>query len=350
MQLVEQVRLAELSSDEYIDTDFYTGVTQRLIRKDFVLQLKMDIKTNPIAPLEAQEQAEWLNIVVAKRKKKADEEAEKRRIQAELDAFERAQDKKYGETDKILFDENDGEERSIEERFIFPFQQRRAHFSRRIAFLEKELKDLAEEKSDIDSNRSRLTKYMQDQQIRQIELRMERDRVAAFEGDLVTSSVLHGALMQYDQTDFLEKVTDFLDDTSRNIASSKFSVIKDATRRKEIKNELAATEERLKERQAAFMDFTKLFEKSVKTAELLRRLQGGQGIMNAGGSIASLGSSDHIIGGMGSPSGKGKSSKRPMVTHEEYLALVAWGLDSWTSYIQAKRHFNRSVARCIDVQ
>ena len=86
---------------------------------------------------------------------------------------------------------------------------------------------------------------MQDQQIRQIELRMERDRVAAFEGTLVTSSVLHGALMQYDQIDFLEKVTDFLDETSRNIASSKFSVIKDATRRKEIKNELAATEGRL---------------------------------------------------------------------------------------------------------
>ena len=137
MQLVEQVRLAELSDDEYIDTDFYTGVTQRLIRKDFILQLKMDTRTNDIAPLEEQEQAEWLDIVVAKRKKKADEEAEKRRIQAELDAFERAQDKKYGETDKILFDENDGEERSIEERFIFPFQQRRAHFSRRITFLEK---------------------------------------------------------------------------------------------------------------------------------------------------------------------------------------------------------------------
>ena len=146
------------------------------MRKDFIFQLKMDIRTNPIAPLEeqvggyystnslithlptslcksfmvynsnhrivlfirlTQEQAEWLDMVVTKRKKKADEEAEKRRIQAELDAFERAQDKKYGETDRILFDENDGEERSLEERFIFPFQQRRAHFSRRIAFLEK---------------------------------------------------------------------------------------------------------------------------------------------------------------------------------------------------------------------
>ena len=63
--------------------------------------------------------------------------------------------------------------------------------------------------------------------------------------------MLHGAMMQYDQSDFLEKVTDFLDETSRNIASSKFSVIKDATRRKEIKNELAATEDRLKERQVS---------------------------------------------------------------------------------------------------
>ena len=39
---------------------------------------------------------------------------------------------------------------------------------------------------------------------------MERDRVAAFDGELVTSSVLHGALMQYDKEDFLGKVTDSL--------------------------------------------------------------------------------------------------------------------------------------------
>ena len=95
------------------------------------------------------------------------------------------------------------------------------------------------------------------------------------------------------------------------------------------------------------MDFTKLFEKSVKTAELLRRLQGGQGIMNIGGSIYSLDSGDYV-GGKGSPSGKAKSSKRPMVTHEEYLALVAWGLESWMSYLQATRHFHRSVGSCIN--
>ena len=69
-------------------------------------------------------------------------------------------------------------------------------------------------------------------------------------------------------------------------------------------------------------------------------------------SISSHGSSDHLgglgLGLGGSPSGKARSSKRPVVTHEEYLALVAWGVDSWMSYIQAKRHFDRSLDNYFD--
>ena len=134
-------------------------------------------------------------------------------------------------------------------------------------------------------------------------------------------------------------MTDSLDETSTNIASSKFAVIKDATRRKEIKGEVAATQARLQERRAAFMDFSKVFEKSVKAAEMVRSMQGGQGVMRPGGSVFSDVSEETPGGGPGRPSGK----SRPMVSQVEYAAVMAWSLDLWRDFVAAKRHFDRSL-------
>ena len=159
-------------------------------------------------------------------------ETEIARQQFEVDALERQQVEKYSATDTLQL--QDGLV-AAEHSQRFPFQQRRAHFKARVKRLEKELTDLKNERQDIDKNRGRLTMVMQTTQIVYTNLLIENDRVTRFNGDLVTSSAINGAAMQYQKADLAIIISNALDKATDDIANAKYTVITDEKRKLEIK-------------------------------------------------------------------------------------------------------------------
>ena len=159
-------------------------------------------------------------------------ETEKARVQFEIDALERLQVEKFSATDNLQQQNNN---ETTENNQRFPFLQRRAHFKARVKRLEKELIDLKNERQDIDKNRGRLTMIMQTTQIVYTNLLIENDRVTRFNGDLVTSSAINGAAMQYQKADLAIIISNALDKATDDIANAKYTVITDEKRKLEIK-------------------------------------------------------------------------------------------------------------------
>ena len=96
-------------------------------------------------------------------------------------------------------------------------------------------RDLKNERQDIDKNRGRLTMVMQTTQIIYTNLLIENDRVTRFNGDLVTSSAINGAAMQYQKADLAIIISNALDKATDDIANAKYTVITDEKRKLEIK-------------------------------------------------------------------------------------------------------------------
>lgn len=148
-----------------------------------------------------------------------------------MDALERQQVEKYAATD--LINQSDGAAAEHNQRF--PFQQRRAHFKARVKRLEQEILDLKNERQEIDMNRGKLTLVMQLRQTISTDLRIEKDRVTRFTGDLVTSSAINGTNMQYQKQDFFRIITAALNSAVEDIANAKYRVIADEKRKTGIK-------------------------------------------------------------------------------------------------------------------
>ena len=177
-----------------------------------------------------------------------------------------------GDNDDDDNDENASPE-DVLHKFIFPYRSRRAHFKSKIQLLEKTIKDLKNEKHEIDAERSRLTEVMKRESKRKIELDMEKDRIKNFNGESITSSVLHGSSMRYEIGEFITNLEEVFSKTLNIIASSKFKVMAGENRKAEIKIKLYEAEELLKDRTGAFIDFTKQHERAAKAHD---RMQGGE--------------------------------------------------------------------------
>ena len=76
---------------------------------------------------------------------------------------------------------------------------------------------------------------MQTTQIVYTNLLIENDRVTRFNGDLVTSSAINGAAMQYQKADLAIIISNALDKATDDIANAKYTVITDEKRKLEIK-------------------------------------------------------------------------------------------------------------------
>lgn len=158
--------------------------------------ISAELRTTPDDAEESKEEAEWLEIVESKKRRK---DAAVAAQSAQAEAVRR-------------MESEEGHKRRQEKRKnIFTHLQRRAHFKIRIRELEEKKLRLTKESYFIDANRSELSMLMRKLQLRLVLLNQERDRIRGFKGTMVNSSVLHGAEMKYEINAFkldLDKARD----------------------------------------------------------------------------------------------------------------------------------------------
>ena len=237
----EKLKEVANSKAEFIDTDFYNGIQQRLKRLEFLRQLNVELKTLSPDPLEVQEEKEWAAVKELKRRREREEEdaARQRRIKAGLEQ-----------------DDNDEEDTQWSKNALeFTNRQRLQHYKDKIQSTAAEISELVTEKYRVDSNRGKLTLFMKAAQKHQMKLRLERDRVKNYQGALVSSDILIGAPMQYQTKDLLGKIDHAFAECTQSISDSKYKVISGENRKADIKVRLAKLEDQLKERQAALVNF-----------------------------------------------------------------------------------------------
>ena len=239
------------SREQFIDTDFFTGVMQRLLRVDLLRALEEELKTSKPDELEQREAIELAAI-------REFEAQEKQKAQQEKD-----EDGQRGDNEDVL-------DMTTAEVSMFTNRQRRQHFKRRIESLEKKLVDLKSERFTIDTERSRLTTFMKARQEKQVGFQMERDRCKNVKGSLVTSAILMGAPNQYHLVDFLRKLEVAVDDCKSDIAEAKLIVMKNEVRKAKVKQDIESSEVALKERRALFLQFDHEHNKKLKAITGLR--------------------------------------------------------------------------------
>lgn len=105
---------------------------------------------------------------------------------------------------------------------------------------------------------------------RQMELKLEIERLKNYHGSAITSSVLSGTNMQYKVTDYRAKVEKAFDEVLREVTKLKFGIIEGENRRHDIKMELEHTENQRKERMATFLEFDLKYQKTLKAIDNLK--------------------------------------------------------------------------------
>lgn len=235
------------------------------MRVDFIKTLQQELSILPIDELETQEANEWAAIVLEKERKTRMEEekaAEKKRQEDEIH--------------RELFHDEDNETQDVIingqviHNFEFNFHQRKEHYRRKIHKVEAMIVSLKEERSFIDKERTRLTNLVKAKQKRQLALKLERDRMKDYTGDMITSDVIHGADMQYTAADFFIRIAQALDVVLEEISQSKFKIMSGEKRKQAIKQELLSCEELLKDRRAAFHNFNAKHTQATKALERLK--------------------------------------------------------------------------------
>jgi WD40 repeat protein len=285
MELQRQLHIAsKITDQEFIDTDFFSGIQQRVPLSDFIADCKKYLLQTDPTDEEADEARIWGGIL---EKIETD-----RRIRAELD--EMAEKIKRGELAEEVGREEEDESESedsedegviakkkdiaLKKSFIFTNAQRRRHYEKKMRRTENLIEELTKEKHTLDMNRSRLAIHMQTTQTRQMMLKVERDRLSNYNSEYVASSVIHGYEVQYLLEDFLDAVEIEYDKCQTEISTTKLKVMNGEKRKADIKVRLEELAELLKERRAAYLQFETRCKSTFKS---LARLQGLSGIADS---------------------------------------------------------------------
>lgn len=273
-QILEKIATTEVLKDEFIDTDFETGVLQRLDRKMFLRRLHKRLQLVAPDPEEEEERRIWAEIKAEKARREreeamegmlppdlSDSEEDEKTLDGPSKEARRLARTKRG---KALFIDPD--------RFIFLPKIREKHYKHKIMKLERQIVDLKKELVFVDSERSRLTVLMQATQKKQMLLQLEKDRLKNFTGNSITSSVLHGTNMRYDVVTFTKDVQDAWEGCLGTIAESKRNLIAGESKKKVVRQQLEDKTNLLQTQMAAFSLFTR---EQGKAKKLIDRIKGG---------------------------------------------------------------------------
>lgn len=326
-QLKRELDFAMASTSATIDTDFFTGIKQRLNRVNHIRRVKEELDVTEVDELEENEINEWITIKETKAlKKKLEEEALKKAKEIEMmqrfkamedmmeDAMEDAEeedDHSVGTVDleeveeeipiseetalaskdanirinskgmkvmvvkKFVKKKGKKKKKSTQETqkslaaqrlqgFGFTFAERRKHFQKKLLSFDKIADKLQQEKMLIDKNRVENTSVMRRKEKQLFSYQLEKERLKNYHGKSITSSVLTGADMQYRTSDYIDKLNTAYENVIQEIANLKYLIISNENRRQIINQELIKNEEAKKERLAKYHEFESHYTKTMK--------------------------------------------------------------------------------------
>lgn len=160
------------------------------------------------------------------------------------------------------------------QKYMFTFRQRRQHFKRKLEMLDQTIKELTEEKYNIDKNRTILTLGMREMEGKHMVFKLEIERLKQYRGENITSSILHGSNMQYKTADYKRRINNAYEECIRDITNAKFCMIEGEDRRHQIRELLEKKEEEKKERQAKFLEFDLAFQRKAKLMHRIGAVSG----------------------------------------------------------------------------
>jgi WD40 repeat protein len=237
------------------------NTTQRLKRVELIKKLKSEFAQITVDPDESEEQRIWDELY-------AQELAEKA-------AQKKAQEDEAAELKRLLDEENKIEQLEDKEAFIFPFHIRKKHFKRKLTRLENEIKETEAERQGIDAERIRLTLFLKEQQAHLMDLIVEKQRVKDFQAPVISSSVLHGTVMNYYLADFRKALIKAFDKCQAEMTEAKSKIISGEKKKVLVLARLEQLKDILKDRRAAFNLFTLDHENAMKALNGLKGMAGG---------------------------------------------------------------------------
>eukprot|EP01034_Spumella_vulgaris_P028585 gene28585-35468_t len=210
-QLSREMAVATASSEMFVDSSFFNGVKQRLLRVDYMRKVQEELSVTVQDPLELDEAKEWAAILEAQQVK-VKHKAEMERLANEATVID---------NDSIEYND-DGTMVETKHNYEFTFRQRRMHYKRKIQALEVLLTDLYQERVQIDKNRLIYTMEMKGKEKRLMAYKLEYERLKHYTGNTVTSSVLTGSNMQYKIADYRLKIDAAFDIVINEISGIKY--------------------------------------------------------------------------------------------------------------------------------
>jgi WD40 repeat protein len=261
--LLREIENAESLDTRFIDTDFLTGVAQRLLKTEYLKKLYKELKTVVPYDLEVEEAKEWFTIQDSRREKvqKAKEIAE------EMERIRQGRFKDSDSEEEGPDGQKKPKKKKKKNRFEFTAPQRRLHYDKKMRKLEEQIRSLKDELIFIDNERGRLTQVMKEKQKRRLLLRVERDRLANYKDEFVVSSIIHGYPTQYVFDDFMLEVEKEMKLAQDEVATAKMTVMNGETRKGKAKEELRVAEETLLDRTSMYMLFERKQKAALKTLE-----------------------------------------------------------------------------------
>ena len=262
----EYLKTKEMEGD-FCDTDFFTGITQRLLRVDHMKQLEGEMKVTEPTDLEKEEAAIWESIVDEERRE-AEEMARADKM-SKLEDSDSSDDEDKSRVTLNIAGHKEKKKKVKESDFIFPHRVRKKHYKLKIINVDNDLENLEDEKVQIEVDRVANTTLLKERQLHLIKLELEKDRAFNFDGMDITSSVLQGIPLSYKITNFKEALTKAYEDCEADIARAKNSIIAGEKRKKVLGGMVTRKIEEKKDRQAEMKKFLNESEKQQRVMKNL---------------------------------------------------------------------------------
>jgi len=151
-----------------------------------------------------------------------------------------------------------------ENNYMFSFKQRREHYKKKITSLDHRIKELDNDRMDIENIRARYTIKMRSNEKKVLEIKLELEKLSHYTADTITSTVLNGFNMQYKTNDFRIRIDKIYKTLFKEIAEMKLIIVNNENRRNLIKLKIEDLHVKRKDRLAKYLEFEHLFQKKLK--------------------------------------------------------------------------------------
>lgn len=291
-------------SNLFVDTKFFTGVTQRVNRLDHIRKLKEELLITPINEEELEEENEW-NLIQLKIKLKEEKKEKKlkEKERKKLQFFQQNNPTSSSSTDVITttntnitssplgnskttggssannlanqlvtppvilnstslsISDNTNKNNSLN--FEFTIEQRRNHYKKKLFNITTRLNEINKEIKEIDMKRFNYASITKGKEEILLKITLEKERLKNYNSKIITSSLLTNTDIQYKTNDLRIKIENYYNKILKDIGEIKFLIISNENKKKSLKEEYKSLLKLKYEKLALFNEFSTKINKKL---------------------------------------------------------------------------------------